>query len=85
LSKLRNFGGGGGGLNTPTAPLGTPLLIDLVNAGEVEDSNLDPHRLIVSVFFFSVCRKMSGLYYTMEHGHLSSLSPQFIIVSLGAK
>lgn len=54
-----------------------------MNAGEVEDSNLDPHRLIVSVVFFSVYSKMSGLYYTMEHDHLISLSLQFIIISLG--
>jgi hypothetical protein len=59
-------------------------LVGLVNAGKVEDSNLDLPRLIVCVVFFSVYRKMSGLYYKMEHDHLISLSLQFIILPLGA-
>jgi hypothetical protein len=59
-------------------------LVGLVNAAEVEDSYLDPHRLIVSVVFFSVYSKMSWLYNTMEHDHLISLSLHLIILPLGA-
>jgi hypothetical protein len=55
------------------------LLAGLLYILEVEDSNLDPPHLIVSVAFFSVYRNMSGLYCKIKQYHFFSVSLPLII------